>query len=85
MGDNMNIKNEKLINAILNANGAKINRNDIEKAKKGDISGLSASLDGESRQKLNAALQSKDKAREILNSKEAREILKKLSGGNNNG
>ena len=62
MGDNMNIKSEKLINAILNANGAKINRNDIEKAKKGDISGLTASLDGESRQKLNAALQSKDKA-----------------------
>ena len=85
MGEKMNISNEKLLNAILNSGGAKINKNDVEKAKKGDISGLSASLDKENRQKLNEALKSKEKAKELLNSKEAREIIKNLSGGNKNG
>ena len=78
MGDNMNIKNEKLLNAILNAGGAKINKNDIEKAKKGDVSGLAAGLDSDSRKKLTDALNSKEKARQILNSKEARELMKNL-------
>ena len=83
MSNSMNIKNEKLLNAILNAGGAKINRNDIERAKNGDISGLAAGLDSDSRKKLTDALNSKEKARQILNSKEARELMKNLLGNKN--
>lgn len=82
MGENMSIKSEALLKAILNRDGAKINKNDIERAKNGDVSGLASLLDSKDRAKLNAALGNKEKMREILNSKEAREILGKLSGGN---
>lgn len=83
MGANFN--KQTLINAILNASGSKINQNSIKKAADGDISALSSQLDEKSRKELYAALENREKAKEILSSKEAREILKKLSGGKGNG
>lgn len=80
-----NIDKQKLINAIVNSSGSKINKNAIENAKKGDISGLTSGLDEENKKMLSKALNNKDKAREILASKEAKEIIKKLLGGKGNG
>ena len=85
MGENMNISKQKLLSAILNASGKKINKNAVERAAGGDISALASGLDEENRRMLNEALSDKNKAKEILSSKEAREILKKLSGGGGNG
>ena len=81
----MNLDKQKLMSAILNASGAKINKNQIERAKNGDISALAAGLDEDGKRKLNAALNDKNKLREILASNEAKEIMKKFSGGKNNG
>ena len=83
--DNMNIDKQKLINAILNANGGKINKNAVSKAASGDASGVLANLDGDSKKKIEAALSDKNKLKNILDSKEAKEILKNLSGGKKNG
>lgn len=85
MYENKNTKKEKLLNAILNAGDGKINSKAVEMARKGDVSGLTASLDEESRKKLSAALSNKEKAKEILSSKEAKEIIKKFLGGKANG
>ncbi|MBR4761739.1 MAG: hypothetical protein IK086_03800 [Clostridia bacterium] len=83
MGANFN--KQTLINAILNASGSKINQNSLKNAADGDISALASQLDEKSRKELYAALENREKAKEILSSKEAREILKKLSGGKGNG
>ena len=81
----MNVNKQQLLNAILSASGSKINKNAIDRAKSGDVSALAASLDGRSRKELTAALNDREKAKEILASKEAKEIIKKFLGGNGNG
>ena len=81
----MNTDKQKLLNAILNNSDTKINKNAIKQAKNGDISALAAGLDEQSRKKLGEALSDSKKAKEILNSKEAREIMQKLLGGGKNG
>lgn len=81
MNENKNIDKQKLLNAILNSSGSKINQNAINRAKAGDISGLTAGLDEQSKQALAAALKDQKKAAEILSSKEAKEIIKKLLKG----
>ena len=83
MGDNMNLNKQKLLNAILNASGSKINKNTIDRAKSGDVSALSAGLDEQSRKTLFEALKDKDKLRGILASNEAKELIQKFSGNNN--
>ena len=85
MGENMNIDKKTILNAILNSSDSKINKNAVKKAAGGDVSGLIEGLDDQSKKKLNAALSDKNKAKEILASKEAREILKSFLGGKNNG
>lgn len=85
MSENMNINKQKLLNAILHASGSKINKNAEERAKNGDISALAAGLDEQSRKELNAVLNDREKAKEILASKEAKEIIKKFLGGNKDG
>lgn len=81
MNENKNIDKQKLLNAILNSSGSKINQNAINRAKAGDVSGLTAGLDEQSKQALSAALKDQKKAAEILSSKEAKEIIKKLLKG----
>lgn len=85
MNKDNNIDKNRLLNAIVNAQGTKINKNAVERAKSGDVSGLLGSLDKENREKLESALADKNKAREILASKEAKEIMKKFLGGKHNG
>lgn len=85
MNDNINIDKRKLIDAILNSGDKKINKNSIDKATKGDVSALIGSLDEENRKKLLSALNDKNKAKKILSSKEAREIMKNLSDGKKDG
>ena len=80
-----NIDKQKLLNAILNAKDLKINKNAVERAKSGDISAIAKGLDESKRKKLNEVLADKDKTRELLASKQAREIMKKFLGGKNNG
>ena len=84
MSNNTNIDKQKLFNAILNGN-EKINKRAIERAQNGDISDLVSNLSQQDKNSLKAALSDKKKAREILASKQAKEIIKKLSGGTNNG
>lgn len=81
MDKKTNIDKQKLINAILNSSGNKINQNAINRAGKGDVSGIMASLNEQDRKNLSAALGDPKKAKEILSSKEAREILKNFLGG----
>lgn len=81
MGDNMNIDKQKLLSAILSSSGAKINKNSLDRAQKGDMSGIMSSFNEQDRKKLSAALSDKNKAKEILASKEAKDILKNLLGG----
>lgn len=85
MGNNENIDKNALLNAILSAGGGKINQNAVDRAKKGDVSGIVDSLDEENKRKIKSALNDREKLREILASKQAREIFKKFSGGSNNG
>ena len=85
MDRNMNIDKNKILSAIINSGDKKINRKDVERAGKGDISGLLGSLDTQDRKKLQEALNDKEKARKILASKEGREILKSFLGGKQNG
>ena len=84
MSNNTNIDKQKLFNAILNGI-EKINKSAIERAQNGDISDLVSNLSQQDKNSLKAALSDKKKAREILASKQAKEIIKKLSGGTNNG
>ena len=85
MGDNMNIDKQKLLSAIMNSSGTKINKSSLDRAQKGDISGIMSSLGEQDRKMLSAALEDKNKAKEILSSKEAKAILKNLLGGKGNG
>ena len=77
----MNIDKQKLLSAILNSSGAKINQNSLDRAQKGDMSGIMSSLNEQDRKKLSAALSDKNKAKEILSSSEAKAILKNFLGG----
>ena len=76
MGEN-NIDKNKLLDAIVNSSGSKINKNAVSRAKKGDISALLSGLNEQDRKTLNEALADKSKAREILASKQAKEIMKR--------
>ncbi len=81
----MNIDKKKLLNAIISSGDKKINREDIERAQSGDMSGLLSSLKAEDRERIKQALNDKDAAKKILSSKEGREILKSFLGGKKNG
>lgn len=62
----------------------KINKDAINKAKKGDTSSLLNSLSPEDRKKVNDALNDKEKLKQILSSDAAKKLLN-LLGGKNNG
>ena len=81
-----NINKQKLYNAILSSSSEKINSKNIDDAVKGDFSGIMSQMSENDRKKLNAALTDKNKAKEILSSDAAKEVLKNLlNGGKNNG
>ena len=75
-----NIDKQKLINSIIASSGGKLNKNSLENAASGDISGLMSSLSEEDKRKLNDALSDKEKARQLLSSDAAKQILQSLFG-----
>ena len=85
MGENVSVNKQKLLRAILTVYGKKINKNALLAAEKGDMAALAAGLDERERALLAEALKDKKKAKDILSSKPASELLKKLSGGNTDG
>ncbi len=86
MDNHSKADNNKLFDAAVAASGGKIKRDDVLKAANGDASALMSSLDEDSRKMLTDALTDKNKARQILNSDAARQILGSiLNGGKKNG
>lgn len=75
-----NIDKQKLINSIIASSGGKLDKKTLQSAAKGEISGLMASLNEEDKKKLNDALSDKEKARQLLSSDAARQLLQNLFG-----
>ncbi len=75
-----NIDKQKLINTILASSGGKLDKNSIEKAASGDASSILSSLNEQDRKKLSEALSDKEKAKQLLSSDAAKELLKSLFG-----
>lgn len=73
------MKNNSLYDAILSSN-KNINKDDLLKAQKGDVSGVLSSLNSADAKKLKEALNDKQKAKQILSSDAAQKILKALNG-----
>ena len=76
-----NPDNNKLYDAIIASSGGKIDRNTVENAKKGDLSGVLSSLPEEDAKKLKEALSDKEKTRQLLSSDAAKAIFNMLLGG----
>ena len=76
----MNNYNQDLFNNIIASSGGKIDQNKINSAKKGDFSSLMSGLSSSDRQKINDALSDESKARQILSSPAAKQLLNKLFG-----
>lgn len=72
---------DKLYDAIIASSGGKIDRNTVENAKKGDLSGVLSSLPEEDAKKLKEALSDKEKTRQLLSSDAAKAIMNILLGG----
>lgn len=75
-----NIDKEKLINKIVSSSGGKIDKKSAENAMGGDINSLMSSLSEDDKKKLTDALSDKNKARQILSSDAAKQLLQNLFG-----
>lgn len=75
-----NIDKQKLINSIISSSGGKLNKKSVENATQGDMSGLMSSLSDEDKKKLNEALNDKEKAKQLLSSDAAKQLLNSLFG-----
>ncbi len=73
--------NKNFYENIMNMGNGKIKREDINKAKNGDMSSLLSSLPPEDAKKVSDALNDKEKIKEILSSDSAKALLKLLNGG----
>lgn len=80
---NNNIDREKLINTIISSSGGKLDKNALEQASNGNISSLMSGLAEEDRHKLNEALSDRQKAKQLLSSKAAKQLLEELFGKTN--
>lgn len=75
-----NFDKEKLIDKIIASSGGKIDKKSAENASNGDISGLMSALSEEDKKKLSDALSDKNKARQLLSSDAAKQLLQNLFG-----
>jgi len=80
----MNINNE-LFESIIKDKNANIKKEDLSRAKNGDISSLLNLLSKDDAKKVTDALNDKEKAKQILSSDAAKQILKIFEKGNGNG
>ena len=74
--------NSKLYDAIIASSKGKIDKNAVEKAKKGDLSGVLSSLPEEDARKLKEALSDKEKTKQLLSSDAAKALINMFLGGN---
>lgn len=75
-----NYNNQDLFNNIISSSGGKIDQNKINAAKSGDFSSVLSGLSEADRQKINDALSDQNKAKQILSSPAAKQLLTKLFG-----
>ena len=84
--NNNNINKQKLVDSIVSSSGGKINKNAVNSAVKGDTSALLSGLSAEERQKLTEALNNPAKAKQMLSSDTAKQLLNILmNDGKQNG
>ncbi len=74
------MKNNNFYENIVNNGKGNIKKEDIEKAKKGDISGIMSSLSKSDADKIKSILNDKQKTKEILSSDAAKKFLEILGG-----
>lgn len=80
-----NINKAELMKALKTAMGNKVKPDAVNAAANGNLDSLINSLDKDSRDKLNEALNDKSRMQEILNSDAARALMNSLFGGKRNG
>ncbi len=80
---NNNIDKEKLINTIISSSGGRLDKKALENASSGNLTSLMNNLSDEDKQKLTAALSDKNKAKQLLSSKAAQQLLGELFGKGN--
>lgn len=82
-----NVPDKKsLIDAIVSSSGGKINRQDVNNAANGDLSGILGALSADDRKKLLNALSDEKAAKQLLSSSAAQQLLKLFeNGGKSNG
>ena len=71
----------KLYDAIISSSGGKIDKNMVENAKNGDLSGVLSSLPEEDAKKLKEALSDKEKTKQLLSSDAAKALINMFLGG----
>lgn len=80
---NNNIDKEKLINTIISSSQGRLDKKALENAASGNLSSLMNNLSEEDKAKLSDALSDKNKARQLLSSKAAKQLLGELFGKGN--
>lgn len=80
---NNNFDREKLINTIISSSGGKLSESDLKNAAAGKTDSLMANLNQEDRKKLSEALSDPNKAKQLLSSKAAKQLLSELFGKGN--
>lgn len=84
--NNNNINKQKLMDSIVSSSGGKINKNAVNSAVNGDMSKLMSGLSNKDRQKLTDALNNPAKAKQMLSSDSAKQLLNLLmNDGKGNG
>ena len=83
---NNNINKRKLSDALFSSTGGRIDKSAVNSAVNGDVSALIDGLPESDRRKLNDALDNPEKARQLLSSDAAKNLLKLfMNDGKGNG
>ena len=80
---NNNFNREKLINTIIASSGGRLSKESLQEAASGNTDSLMADLNDEDKAKLKAALSEPGKAKQLLSSKAAQQLLGELFGKGN--
>ena len=72
------IDKKTLIDKIVSSSGGRLDKKTVDTAARGDVSALMSALSEEDKAKLNEALSDKEKARQLLSSDAAKQLLSQL-------